>query len=384
LAAQQKIEIEKKMAIHNNESQQGLSQEKMVQWNQFMAQLQMRHQQQIKQFEGKKHDVRKKSEQDLKAQSTILSTHHKKRQAETERHAEELAKQCKQAQEQMKAKLLRLHKERFEHKLKSIQQLHQRLNEASKAQDSAHPTATSSDAAIDHDSSSSPYDTSISHHAVTRHKRRKICTNSAPFGMSVEAHNEGIIVMTRSSDGDHSSSASRTSEFIPWSLKARKLLYAVLSGELPEQFTNLYFSGKKDLDGGLVRCMITDCRTSEDTAICDRAEAFIYHLASKSEAEIDQLTQQYAVMKKQISDVSQEYKTAVKYEESAVAAEKEAADAHELSRQTWARFKSQAQNFFKEDGSLANTVSPENQQKLLIAVNTYVLFSLLIICAMLI
>jgi hypothetical protein len=74
---------------------------------------QSRHDEQVKQFEEKKRGVKKKSEKELRAQSIILNAHHKKRQSEADRHFQNtLAKKCLERQEQLKAKLLNLHKER--------------------------------------------------------------------------------------------------------------------------------------------------------------------------------------------------------------------------------------------------------------------------------
>eukprot|EP00804_Cyclotella_cryptica_P023488 CCRYP_012126-RD/>CCRYP_012126-RD protein AED:0.09 eAED:0.06 QI:0/1/0.8/1/0.75/0.4/5/1409/1018 len=364
LLREQKVELNTRMLKHQQEKQKmSRSQDKMTEWDNLMSNLRDRHREQVRQLESKKIELKKKSELEFKAQSNILSTHHKKRQLETDRHADELAKQCSAKQEQLKTKVLRLHTERYVQKRKDIEAQH-----------------SDKDAPKDHDSNAkapqkvhrSPgdslqhYDVSISHHAVARHKRRKISTNNAPFGMSVEVHNEGIIVMTRSSDGDHPKS-KRMSIFLPWSSKARRVLYSVMCGEIPSEISNLYFTGGKDLDGGLVRCMITDMRTSEDTAICDRAESYLNHLSSKRESEISRLSKQHIALNKQISEVSAEYKNAVKLEEGAIAAAEEATKAHKESQETWERFKS----LFNEDGSLSANVSSDNRQNLFNAMHRY-------------
>ncbi|KAL3790676.1 hypothetical protein HJC23_009776 [Cyclotella cryptica] len=277
LLREQKVELNTRMLKHQQEKQKmSRSQDKMTEWDNLMSNLRDRHREQVRQLESKKIELKKKSELEFKAQSNILSTHHKKRQLETDRHADELAKQC------------------------------------------------------------------------------------------IEVHNEGIIVMTRSSDGDHPKS-KRMSIFLPWSSKARRVLYSVMCGEIPSEISNLYFTGGKDLDGGLVRCMITDMRTSEDTAICDRAESYLNHLSSKRESEISRLSKQHIALNKQISEVSAEYKNAVKLEEGAIAAAEEATKAHKESQETWERFKS----LFNEDGSLSANVSSDNRQNLFNAMHRY-------------
>jgi hypothetical protein len=220
---------------------------------------QSRHDEQVKQFEEKKRGVKKKSEKELRAQSIILNAHHKKRQSEADRHFQNtLAKKCLERQEQLKAKLLNLHKERYDKKLAMI-----RVARGSNPCDIS-TSCVNSEAAnlkLDHDDESG---STLCHHAVARHKRRKISTNNASFGMSIEVHNEGIIMQTKSSDTDHSNSSThRTNNaFIPWGVKARKILHSVIYGEIPScseiDLTNLNSSGKQDLDGGMVRCMVSD------------------------------------------------------------------------------------------------------------------------------
>ncbi|KAL7522041.1 hypothetical protein ACHAWX_006747 [Stephanocyclus meneghinianus] len=364
LLQQQKNDLNKRMSKHQQETQKtGLSEENMKEWDNLMSDLRDRHREQVRQLQAKKAELKKKSELEFKAQSNILSTHHKKRQLETDRHGDDLNKQCHTKQEQLKAQVLRLHTERYNQKLKDIQS---QLSDDHAARDNDSNAKASDGVHRIHKDYSQHYDVSISHHSVARHKRRKIFTNNAPFGMSVEIHNEGIIVMTRTSDVDHSKS-KRMSIFLPWSSKAQRVLHSVICGEIPSEINNRYFTGGQGLDGGLVRCMITDMRTTEDTAICDRAESFLNHLASKRESEIGRLSKQQIALTKQISDLTDKYKNAVKLEEGAIAAEEEASKAHKESQENWARFKS----LFNEDRSLSGSVSSDNRQKLLNAVKKH-------------
>lgn len=47
--------------------------------------------------------------------------------------------------------------------------------------------------------------------------------------------------------------------FMPWGIKARKVLHSVIYGEVPScsELNNIYYSGKQELDGGIVRCMVS-------------------------------------------------------------------------------------------------------------------------------
>lgn len=87
-------------------------------------------------------------------------------------------------------------------------------------------------------------------------------------------------------------------------------------------------------------------RTSEDTAICQRAETFVNHLLSKNGKEMEDLRKQQSSINKQIESLEREYKIVAQAEEAAVKSEEEAIAAHNDSRDTWAMFKNQAQHFF--------------------------------------
>ena len=271
LKHEQKKEYEAKMLKHKEDLEKGeVSEESMEEWNTFISQLQARHQEQIKQFQEKKNDLKKKAEKELNAQSMILTTHHQKRQDEADRHVQNtLAKKCLERQEQLKSKLFKLHTERYEKKLLEIRSK-LGLNDPSNTLGlTLSKAATSDDENLSRERSGSiRFDSSICHHAVARHKRRKISTNNASFGMSVEIHNEGIIIMTKSSEAGHDHMSSGPNHrtinvFLPWGAKARKVLHSVMCGEIPScsEISNIHYSGKQDLDGGMVRCMVSSSIT---------------------------------------------------------------------------------------------------------------------------
>lgn len=74
LTQRQRAELERRMQQHQKDAQRlGLTQEQSAaEWNKVSFELQSRHSHQYQQFEAKKADMKKKSEQELKAQSGIL------------------------------------------------------------------------------------------------------------------------------------------------------------------------------------------------------------------------------------------------------------------------------------------------------------------------
>lgn len=47
--------------------------------------------------------------------------------------------------------------------------------------------------------------------------------------------------------------------FVPWGIKARRILMQVIFGEVPScsELKNIYCSGKHELDGGIVKCIVS-------------------------------------------------------------------------------------------------------------------------------
>lgn len=306
LTQRQRVELERRMQQHQQEAQRiGLTQEQsMMEWNKVSIQLQTRHSHQHQQFDAKKVDMNKKSEQELKAQTGILEAHHKKRQAEMDQYSDDMSKKYRTQQDNLRSKLFKLHQERFEKKRELIES--DRSNRANDIlnpvqRDAQKHSLTKYESPVDpgkNTQDSHPglkagaHEGSASHNAVVRQKRRKHVMNGATIQLAVEIHNEGVIVMTRSShhDGDkqghddvlHSPNnapdkpSGRKCSFIPWSNKARSFLYSIFCGEVPSDYGVGLIdcsAGHGVLDGGLVKCMVTDTRTGEETAMCERGEA---------------------------------------------------------------------------------------------------------------
>mmetsp|Transcript_7558 Transcript_7558/g.13621 ORF Transcript_7558/g.13621 Transcript_7558/m.13621 type:complete len:923 (+) Transcript_7558:18-2786(+) len=381
LIQKQQLELQQRMNLPNNG---------MIEWNTIAAQLQSRHTYQRQQFEEKKVEMKKRSEQELKAQNQILEAHHKKRQAEAETYIKELADKCHKQQENLKAKLSRLHGERFEKKQKEIQaDCTFTLDGDSHPQTLAQGETRSSQmdlAQREQGFENTPElhvshravkgginEGSISHDAVVRQKRRKSLMNNATIQLAIEIHNEGIIAMTRSNHQEGEKRSSENSTFIPWGSKARSFLYSICCGEIPSGylFDQIGRAGRGALGGGLIKCMITDTRTSEDTAICERAGTLAQVQVAKSKAHVEEIERQYANSSAVVANLHAECALVMEKEEKIAVAHKDAVLQHERAKQTLDKFKAQAQHFFNQDGTPSPRVNPDSRQKLLTAMHKY-------------
>jgi hypothetical protein len=320
----EKQDVEKHKRIDNHAmlivQQQRLSlpQSVVPDWGIVSAQLQGRHSEQLQQFEDKKAELEKRSEQELSAQNKILEAHHRKRKLEEDVFIKELVKNCHKQQENLKAKLTRLHEERFEKKQKDIQadctfklvdRSHPWTAADGKANGIAKHGANTPEVHVSHKSAKGGmHEGSISHDAVIRQKRRKNLTNNATIQLAIEIHNEGIIAVTRS---NHQKGERRSSEnneeaklsdkatgrtFFPWGgATARSILYSIVIGELPSGyfFDQIGAEGRKALGGGLVKCTITDTMSSDDTAALERAEILCQVQDKRRQGYIEEIERRY-------------------------------------------------------------------------------------------
>eukprot|EP00984_Skeletonema_dohrnii_P037633 scaffold39894_cov133-Skeletonema_dohrnii-CCMP3373.AAC.3 len=340
----------------------------MEDWSNISAQLQTRHAYQLKQFEVKEATMKERSANDANAQHQILEAHHKKRSAEAEAFVDELIKKCQQRQKKLKATLTRLHEQRFEAKKREIQiEFSKPLDSSVSQQKSAE---THSHQELDND-----LDNSLAHTAVLRHKRRKHHLNGCTVQVAVDIHNEGLFLMARSTqENDNSLSrfgnvsntapgvgtivtddtSGRPCLFIPWGAKARSFLYSIVCGDIPpgyglEKVTAGSTSNQKLLDGGLVKCMITDTRTSQETAISDRAHSYPKIQKLANIARIENATKLVASYSTRMEELGSDINTLSLREEKIAQAHKDATQLLERSKATMDKLKLHLQQFFGKD-----------------------------------
>ena len=185
LLQKQHLEMQQRMSQHAG----------MLEWNGIATQLQNRHAYQRQQFEERKIEMKKRSEQELNAQNQILEAHHKKRLSESQALIKELTNKCHKQQNILKVKLLRLHEERFEQKRKEAEADCGGSKSATLAQAKTRVNQsclhTSEKIADGHQNKGGLREGAVSHDAVVRQKQRKGLMNNASIQLAIEIHNEG-------------------------------------------------------------------------------------------------------------------------------------------------------------------------------------------------
>jgi len=125
-----------------------------------------------------------------------------------------------------------------------------------------------------------------------RHSKRKNILSKVyiPTFITVDIHNEGLDIICLKGPGSASDSLSAkdnrkfSTTFIPWGYKARKFLYSIICGEVPDHkiidYNFLYTNGLQ----GLVKCMVADKRVGASDASAQRLNA----MYSQSSRDTDQ------------------------------------------------------------------------------------------------
>jgi hypothetical protein len=339
-------------------------------------QLQSRHAHQRQQFEEGKAEMMKRYEQDIITQNQILNAHHKKRQAEGNMLIQDLTDKYHKQHELLIAKLSMLHEERFKQKRRDIEvqcsvagAFQSESLARGKVNKSASHLTTS-------DSKGTVFGNVVSHDSVLRQKQRKGLMNTASIQLAVEIHNEGIIAITRSNQATDNDDRGRSSTFIPWGRSCTSFLYSIVIGEIPSEciMDQICRDGHGMLRGGLVKCMITDLRTSEDIAISERAKTFSQIQRANSNAhksDMDSIERRLNNALVALKSMQAEYTDVKDKRDKLFAIHNEAVLQLELDCQQLDKFKAQAHNFFEQDGSPSQNIAVENQQKLLTAMLKY-------------
>lgn len=120
--------------------------------------------------------------------------------------------------------------------------------------------------------------------AATRHQHRKGIMSQTVRQLSLEIHNEGLWIAACPVENEENKTESTAQpaveyEFLPWGVKANQILDAVVCGEIPpgtcERILDKHVNAAEimAMQAGQVRCIVSDLRTSEETASSDRVAA---------------------------------------------------------------------------------------------------------------
>jgi hypothetical protein len=285
---------------HNIQHRQVPEQVANAEWAQVSQRLRAKHQRQMAEFAGKGEEVKKKCEVEFKRDQAKLRKQYEKRLQDVDANRQSLYSRMYSGFKQLRERYLKRHSQviakRREALLnedamqtdkkseeKNLENPPPLVNSKSDTEDKAQrppsPIKTSADWYKE-----SPHEPSG---AAARHKHRKGVLSQINKQLSVEIHNEGIWVSQikaeetdknkKKDTPDSSSAEADKKHFIAWGVKARELLEAIICGEIPVAcgVEKIDFGESIAQNGGHLRCVMTDLRTSDETASAQRAAAVL-------------------------------------------------------------------------------------------------------------
>ena len=189
---------------------------------------------------------------------------------------------------------------------------------------------------------------------AARHKHRKSVLSQTVRQLNLEIHNEGLWLApspvetdSESKKNDATKVSSSSYEYIPWGVKAYQILDAVVCGEIPvgtfERIMEKHPNAAElmSVQAGQVRCVVSDLRTSEETASLQRYAAVIEH----QEEELKSLEKNVSDTHKFQTDAEVAYTRTIQEEKDQTLALSKAEEAVKKISKSQEDFKQKFKNF---------------------------------------
>jgi hypothetical protein len=333
LTERQAQDMQRAHLRHRQQAQQRGIPEQVVaaEWQNIAQRLQESQKIQMAEFTAKGEDVKKKFDAEYQREKEKYIKHHEKRKRDIEHNMQKVISRMRSSFQQQHQIYLKRHAMRIKERRDDILL---RLGEKRPAETdpknrkvgAPEQPELRSPSPVRLRITSDDEPESGSHGAAARLKHRKSILSSIQKQLSVEIHNEGLWISTLTEKNPKGEGEKRETEgkddgeFIPWSVKARIVLESIVVGEIPVGYgTDRFdFGDAVQTQGGLIRCVVFDLRTSEETASAQRAAAVKEHEAL-AVMELEQTAKK----------LSQAVVVAEKNSSKAIAEEQESTSIHE-------------------------------------------------------
>jgi hypothetical protein len=298
-------EIQKALQQHHQNVNQRRLPEQIgnAEWGVTSQQLQAKHQRQMQEFHAKGEEMKKRCDAEYKREQDKIRQQREKRHRDIDAGRQKVFSKLLTNFQQLRQRHLKRHMQKMIKKKEEIlRKVSKQYGVGKNRKEAASPAPRDAvqeamDATLELRAPSPIKSTPewVDHSAGTtsgaaaRHKHRKGVLGQINKQLSVELHNEGIWIYSKLPDekgeadkGDGAKKGtsddvdgSRDDEFIPWGLKARTIIQSIICGEIPIGYGADRFNlgDAVAAQGGHIRCVVTDLRTSEDTASKQRATA---------------------------------------------------------------------------------------------------------------
>jgi hypothetical protein len=392
-------EMQSALQHHRQQAQQRRLPEQMAasEWQSKLQQIQAKQQRQLQEFGGKGEELKKKTENDFKREQEKLRNNQETRLKEIESNKQKIFAKLYAGLQQLRQRYLKRHLQNMMKMKEELLQTDSGEKEDGERRNSQ--TQQSSSSARDLVKSAMeekielrpaspiksipewaehlPYEQAG---GATRHKNRKSVMSQASRQLSVEIHNEGLwisLIKPSSDDDDSKNRASAAKKeqssdnvdqhFIPFGLKAHSILESIVCGEIPDGYDRFDFGDSLALQGGQIRCVVADLRTSEDTASSHRALA----MQEQEESNMAELEKKVADLNTMATEAETAMTRTETEKQECIVAVDAAVKELEKAKRMLEEFKTKFRNFLSADGTPIPTANPSDRQELLKAMSRY-------------
>jgi hypothetical protein len=307
-------ELSQAMAHQQQQARQRRLTEQMSaqEWHATSQQLQTKHSQELESFRSKGAEVKNSAELEFKREQEKIRKHYQHQLQEIESSRHKLHSKLYQQYQQLRQRYLKRHLQRIMKDKEELLSQGPVIITPSPSNDSSGIVTSELAAAFKNPRelvkstmeekaelnppapirSAEPWVENLLHTSggAARHKHRKSVMSQTVRQLNLEIHNEGLWLAPClvDSDGDNKKNDSSIGpsteyEFIPWGVMAYQILDAVVSGEIPpgtcERILEKHPNAIELMaaQAGQVRCVVSDLRTSEETASLQRHAAVSEH-----------------------------------------------------------------------------------------------------------
>lgn len=306
LRKRHQTELQRVMQQHRQQVQQRRIPEQMAtqEWASVSNKLHAKHQKQLQEFSAKGEEVKTRCEADYQRDQTKLRSQQEKRHRDIEQNRKAVVSRFYGGIQQLRQRYIKRHLIKMQERKKKMlakkekREDHHSSRATVEASSSKETAKAKSEERAELRSPSpiktTSFDwckqsTSSKSGAAARHKHRKGVLSQTPKHLSVEIHNEGLWIKKiaikeeqekskkKEVGSDSGQGDMEKNRFIPWGVKAREALESIILGEIPHGLGMDVFDLTESTmaTGGHVRCVMTDLRTSEETASSQRAVAIV-------------------------------------------------------------------------------------------------------------
>ena len=371
-------ETQRIMHQHRQQVQQRQIPEQMAskEWSNLQQRLRAKHERQIQEFASKGEEVKKRTEAEFQRERTKILKQYEKQLHDVENNRQGIYSKMYSGFQQLRQRYVKRHahkilkkKEALKKSLEQSDEIKEEVkkekteqpNDAGKSKDDKvalrppSPIKTGGDGF----SGTSQYDKSG---AASRHKHRKGMLNQIAKQLSVEIHNEGIWIAILQEKKDEKKkepakdphTESENKKFMPWGSQARDFLESIICGEIPSALVAKDFEvgDSVAMNGGHVRCVLTDLRTSDETALIQRTEA----IHEQAHAEVAALEKKALDLQTAFNNAEKMHAQYEKEEKEITPKAKDAIKDYESKKISWQNFRTKFGKFMGPGESLSAVI----------------------------